>query len=81
MRELRDRLAKAKRPLMILGGGGWTAAGRATSAPSRKLRTCRSAARSAARICSTTLTRNYAGDVGIGINPEAGGARARMPIC
>ena len=31
--------------------------------------------RSAARTCSTTAIRNYAGDVGIGINPEA---RARV---
>ena len=38
---------------------------------------CRSRARSATRTSSTTAIRNYAGDVGIGINPAARRARAR----
>ena len=43
----------------------------------RSATSCRSPARSATRTCSTTAIRNYAGDVGIGINPQARRARAR----
>ena len=43
---------------------------------------CRSAARSASRTCSTTGIRYYAGDVGIGINPKLARAhRARPTWC
>ena len=54
---------------LILGGGGWTPRRCATSAPSPRPTICRSASPSAARICSTTAIPNYAGHVGIGINP------------
>ena len=52
---MRELLAMARQPLMILGGGGWTAAAvRRHPRCSPRPTTCRSAPRSAARTCSTT---------------------------
>jgi acetolactate synthase-1/2/3 large subunit len=70
MAELRERLAAAKRPFAILGGGGWDA--KAVEdfqafAESMKLPV------GTAFRCQDLFDnshRNYAGDVGIGINPK-----------
>ncbi len=67
--ELRARLAKAKRPLAILGGGGWSAKAAAQ---------VQSFAESSGLPVAASFRRQdyfdndsacYAGDVGIGINP------------
>ena len=62
---------RRRRPLVLVGGSRWDArrVRRAARASPKRTR-CRSPARSAARISSTTAIRNYAGDVGIGINPK-----------
>ncbi|MDY0882718.1 thiamine pyrophosphate-binding protein [Dongia soli] len=70
MNDLRDRLAKAKRPLMIVGGGGWDQAAvkdirafaEAANLPVGCSFRCQD-------LFDNTLP-NYAGDVGIGINPK-----------
>ena len=76
MKKLREMLAQAKRPFVILGGGGWNAQACAdirafaeASASAGRLRV------PAARTSSTTGTRTYVGDVGIGISPALVGAR------
>ena len=65
-------LARRARPLVLVGGSALERARRApTLARIRASATrCPSRARSAARTCSTTATRIYAGDVGIGVNPK-----------
>jgi acetolactate synthase-1/2/3 large subunit len=70
MNDFQERLAKAKRPLMIIGGGGWDLAA---------VRDIRSFAEAAnlpvgcsfrcQDLYDNTLP-NYVGDVGIGINPK-----------
>ena len=71
MAELRQMLAGAERPLVIVGGSGWDA--QACAALQRFAEAQRPAGRRrlpAARTSSTTRIRCYAGDVGIGINPK-----------
>jgi acetolactate synthase-1/2/3 large subunit len=72
MAELRDRLAQAKRPFVILGGGGWDAQAVADMqifAENMNLPV------GCAFRCQDFFDndhKNYAGDVGIGINPKLG---------
>jgi acetolactate synthase-1/2/3 large subunit len=70
MEELRDRLARAERPFVILGGGGWTPSG--TEALARFLN-----ANDLPAACGfrrQDLLRNdhqsYAGHIGLGPNPK-----------
>ena len=68
--EFRERLAKAERPLLIVGGGTWSAAAKRdieAFATAWKLPTAVSFR------CQDYVDNNlpiYAGDVGIGINPK-----------
>ena len=78
MHDLRDRLDEAKRPFMILGGGGWSA--EAVAAPSPKPPTCRSAVRSVARICSTTATRTTPA-TSASASIRSWRSALKMPIC
>jgi acetolactate synthase-1/2/3 large subunit len=70
MSDFQDRLAKAKRPLMILGGGGWDLAA------VRDIRLFAEAANlpvGCSFRCQDLYDNslpNYVGDVGIGINPK-----------
>jgi acetolactate synthase-1/2/3 large subunit len=70
MHDLRDRLDEAKRPFMILGGGGWSAEAVAN------IRVFAEAAKlpvGCSFRCQDLFDnghQNYAGDVGIGINPK-----------
>ncbi len=68
--ELRERLAAAKAPLVIAGGGGWTP--QATAALQRFAETWQLPVGCAFRFQDLfdNAHPNYAGDVGIGINPE-----------
>lgn len=68
--ELRERLAAAKRPLVIAGGGGWTA--RSTAALQRFAEAWQLPVGCAFRFQDLfdNSHPNYAGDVGIGINPK-----------
>ena len=69
---------RRERPFVIAGGSGWDARGvRRRCSASPRAGSCRWAARSASRTCSTTAIRNYAGDVGIGINPKLAARVAR----
>lgn len=66
---MRDRLAAAERPFMILGGGGWDA--RAVT-DIRAFAEANDLPVGASFRCQDLFDnahRNYAGDVGIGINP------------
>ncbi len=68
--QMRSMIALAKRPLMIIGGGGWTATACAdllAFTEANDLPTCASF-RCQDRMDNTH--RNYIGDVGIGINPK-----------
>jgi acetolactate synthase-1/2/3 large subunit len=56
MRDLGERLSRAERPVMILGGTRWTAEAVPRSSASPSGRRFPSGARSAARCCSTTST-------------------------
>jgi acetolactate synthase I/II/III large subunit len=70
MHDLRDRLDKAKRPFMILGGGGWSAE---ATAGIRAFAEAANLPVGCAFRCQDLFDndhRNYAGDVGIGINPK-----------
>ena len=58
LRDLRELLADAERPFVIVGGSGWTRAGvRRRCSASPRAGSCRSAAPSASRTCSTTAIR------------------------
>jgi acetolactate synthase-1/2/3 large subunit len=72
MRKLREMLAQAKRPFVILGGGGWSA---------QACEDIRAFIEANGLPVGTAFRRadlydnrlpNYAGDVGIGINPALG---------
>ena len=68
--ELRKLLAAAKRPFMIVGGGGWTvqaAADITAFAEANKLPVGASFRRQS---IVDNMSPSYAGDVGIGINPK-----------
>jgi acetolactate synthase-1/2/3 large subunit len=70
MRELSDRLGAAKRPLMILGGGGWSAE---AVADMRAFAEAANLPVGCSFRCQDLFDNghpNYAGDVGIGINPK-----------
>jgi acetolactate synthase I/II/III large subunit len=68
--ELRERLAAAKKPLVIAGGGGWTS--EATEALQHFAETWQLPVGCAFRFQDLfdNAHPNYAGDVGIGINPK-----------
>ncbi|MCY4743978.1 thiamine pyrophosphate-binding protein [Pelomonas sp. UHG3] len=68
--ELRERLAAAKRPLVIAGGGGWTPA--STAALQSFAEAWQLPVGCAFRFQDLfdNAHPNYAGDVGIGINPK-----------
>ncbi len=68
--ELRERLSAAKRPLVIAGGGGWTA--QSTAALQRFAEAWQLPVGCAFRFQDLfdNSHPNYAGDVGIGINPK-----------
>ena len=68
--ELRERLAAAQRPLVIAGGGGWTPD--ATAALQRFAQAWQLPVGCAFRFQDLfdNAHPNYAGDVGIGINPK-----------
>lgn len=68
--ELRERLAAAQRPLLIVGGGGWTA--QSTAALQRFAEAWQLPVGCAFRFQDLfdNSHPNYAGDVGIGINPK-----------
>jgi acetolactate synthase I/II/III large subunit len=68
--ELRERLAAAKKPLVIAGGGGWTT--EATAALQHFAETWQLPVGCAFRFQDLfdNAHPNYAGDVGIGINPK-----------
>ena len=70
MKELRDRLKKAKRPIVIVGGGGWnaTAVYNVQSFAERNQLPVSAAFRFQSLFDNTH--DNYVGDVGIGINPK-----------
>ncbi|MFN5048605.1 thiamine pyrophosphate-binding protein [Roseateles sp.] len=68
--ELRERLAAAQRPLLIAGGGGWTP--QSTAALQRLAEAWQLPVGCAFRFQDLfdNAHPNYAGDVGIGINPK-----------
>jgi len=70
MQDLRDRLAKAKRPLMILGGGGWSAEAVADIRAFAETMNLPTGCSFRCQDLFDNLHPNYAGDVGIGINPK-----------
>jgi len=70
MQELRDRLAQAKRPLAILGGGGWSAAAVADIRAFAEAMNLPVGCSFRCQDLFDNLHANYAGDVGIGINPK-----------
>lgn len=70
MQELRDHLAKAKRPLMILGGGGWSAEAVADMRAFAEAMNLPVGCSFRCQDLFDNLHPNYAGDVGIGINPK-----------
>jgi acetolactate synthase-1/2/3 large subunit len=71
LREVRSMLLQARRPIVIAGGSGWDA-----ESCARPAAFCRELAAAGGQcvplpgLASTTTTRYYAGDVGIGINPR-----------
>ncbi|HWA51167.1 MAG TPA: thiamine pyrophosphate-binding protein [Dongiaceae bacterium] len=70
MQELRDRLSKAKRPLMVLGGGGWSAQAVADIRAFAEAMNLPTGCSFRCQDLFDNLHPNYAGDVGIGINPK-----------
>ena len=70
MHDLRDRLDEAKRPIMILGGGGWSVE---AVADIRVFAEAANLPVGCSFRCQDLFDnghQNYAGDVGIGINPK-----------
>jgi acetolactate synthase-1/2/3 large subunit len=72
MEELRDRLARAKRPFVILGGGGWDAAAVADMQAFAETMNLPVGCSFRCQDFFDNDHKNYAGDVGIGINPKLG---------
>jgi acetolactate synthase-1/2/3 large subunit len=68
--ELQDRLAQAKRPLMILGGGGWSAQAVADITAFAETTNLPVGCAFRCQDLFDNTHANYAGDVGIGINPK-----------
>ena len=70
MHDLRDRLDEAKRPFMVLGGGGWSPE---AVADIRAFAEAANLPVGCSFRCQDLFDnghQNYAGDVGIGINPK-----------
>jgi acetolactate synthase-1/2/3 large subunit len=70
MHDLRDRLEEAKRPFLILGGGGWSSQ---AVADIRAFAEAANLPVGCSFRCQDLFDnghQNYAGDVGIGINPK-----------
>jgi acetolactate synthase-1/2/3 large subunit len=72
MAELRDRLSKAKRPFVILGGGGWDGQVVADIQAFAENQNLPVGASFRCQDFFDNDHKNYAGDVGIGINPKLG---------
>jgi acetolactate synthase-1/2/3 large subunit len=72
MAELRDRLSKAKRPFVILGGGGWDAHAVADMQAFAENQNLPVGCAFRCQDFFDNTHKNYAGDVGIGINPKLG---------
>ena len=70
MDELRARLADAKRPLVVVGGSGWDAKACAALARFAQANALPVASAFRNQDIFDNEHRNYAGDVGIGINPK-----------
>jgi acetolactate synthase-1/2/3 large subunit len=70
MAELRERLAKAKRPFAILGGGGWDAQAVADFAGFAKAMNIPVGTSFRCQDLIDNDHPSYAGDVGIGLNPK-----------
>ena len=70
MDELRGRLEKAERPLVIVGGGGWDATAVANVEKFAEANHLPVAAAFRFQSLFDNTHANYVGDVGIGINPE-----------
>ena len=69
MQELRDRLSRATKPLMVLGGGGWSAQAVADIRGFAEAMNLPVGCSFRCQDLFDNLHSNYAGDVGIGINP------------
>ena len=72
MAELRDRLGRAERPFVIAGGGGWTAAARDDLAAFAEANDLPVGVSFRCQDLMDNAHPNYAGHVGIGINPKLG---------
>jgi acetolactate synthase-1/2/3 large subunit len=70
MHDLRDRLDEAKRPLVILGGGGWSAEAVADIRAFAEAANLPVGCSFRCQDLFDNSHQNYAGDVGIGINPR-----------
>jgi acetolactate synthase-1/2/3 large subunit len=70
MAELRDRLARAERPLAILGGGGWSAQAKADFEAFAEANALPVACAFRYQDHFDNAHACYAGDVGLGINPK-----------
>jgi acetolactate synthase-1/2/3 large subunit len=70
MHDLRDRLDEAKRPFMILGGGGWSAEAVADIRAFAEAANLPVGCSFRCQDLFDNSHQNYAGDVGIGINPK-----------
>jgi acetolactate synthase I/II/III large subunit len=70
MHDLRDRLDEAKRPFMILGGGGWSPAAVADIRAFAEEANLPVGCSFRCQDLFDNGHQNYAGDVGIGINPK-----------
>jgi acetolactate synthase-1/2/3 large subunit len=70
MARLRELLAAAKRPLMIVGGGGWGPQSTSDLAAFAEANNIPAAGSFRAQDIVDNLKPFYAGDVGIGINPK-----------
>jgi len=70
MAELRKLLAGAKAPLVILGGGGWSAKASADIAAFAEINSLPITNSFRCQDLMDNQHPNYAGDVGIGINPK-----------
>jgi acetolactate synthase I/II/III large subunit len=70
MHDLRDRLDEAKRPFMIMGGGGWSAEAVADIRAFAEAANLPVGCSFRCQDLFDNSHQNYAGDVGIGINPK-----------
>jgi acetolactate synthase-1/2/3 large subunit len=69
MAELRDRLARAERPLAVLGGGGWSAEAKADFEAFAEANDLPVACAFRCQDYFDNTHACYAGDVGLGVNP------------